>query len=76
MQSITQWFEVFNKEHLLAFRHYVQYGQWPLGFTIPPDVRMTVDWDKHLAIRIAVFLIEVQCEPQYANENVETEIGC
>jgi hypothetical protein len=77
MQSITQWFEVYNKEHLLAFRHYIKHGQWPLGFDLPPDVRLNVDWDKKLAMRVAVFLIEVQCEPTYNEEpTTVAEVGC
>lgn len=75
MQSIDQWFEVFNKHHLLAFRHYVQHKQWPLGFSIPSDVRMTVDWEKKLATRIAIFLIEVQCDAQL-NPISSSEEGC
>lgn len=40
---IWDWFDIKNIEHLKAYRHLEDNGQWPKGF-IPKDVKFGSSW--------------------------------
>ncbi len=40
---IWDWFDIKNKEHLKAYRHLQDTGQWPRGF-IPHDIEFGQGW--------------------------------
>jgi hypothetical protein len=52
MINFMTWFELDNKNHMLAFIHLCEKGYWPIGF-IPKNVFMTDGWDVTLKSKMA-----------------------
>ena len=43
MIQVEDWFDIYNPEHLRAYRHLSRNGMWPEGF-IPKDVECGRYW--------------------------------
>lgn len=50
--TIISFFDVTNKEHLIAYRYLERHGYWPEGF-LPHGIEMTNLWQVVLASRLA-----------------------
>lgn len=42
-RNFTEFFDVYNREHLSAYEYLDKVGNWPEGF-IPDDVEMDLNW--------------------------------
>ena len=49
---ITEWFDIENSEHLLAYQHLSKTGFWPVNF-ISLDIQFQTNWQIILQSRIA-----------------------
>lgn len=59
--NVTDWFDITDKKHILAWWHLSQTGEWPLGF-IPEDVACIGMWQVILASRLAMAYTRVVLE--------------
>jgi len=50
--DITDWFDIENKEHMEAYDHLRQTGEWPKGF-IPRDITFIPEWTIILIHKLA-----------------------
>ena len=48
---ITQWFNVYNREHIKAYKHLQETGMWPIDF-IPENVVITSKWQIILMMKM------------------------
>lgn len=50
--EIADWFNVYSKDHLMAYRTLESTGSWPKGF-IPENVRLPPGWQMQLFAKMA-----------------------
>lgn len=50
--NFNDWFDIYNKQHIEAYRRLQNEGVWPLGF-IPKTVNMESGWNGILLNRLA-----------------------
>ena len=52
MTTIAEWFEPYNCEHLRAFQHLDDVGEWPKDF-LPSEIEWPRHWHYSLCEKIA-----------------------
>jgi hypothetical protein len=59
----NEWFDISNRDHLKAYKHLLDEGEWPKHF-IPADVQMEQpNWQQLLDHRIVKRYIEMMVVP-------------
>lgn len=67
----NEWFDISNKDHLLAYKHLITTGEWPKHF-IPADVELEhPGWQQLLDKRVVLRYIEMMT--QYVTRSQATE---
>jgi hypothetical protein len=57
---IEEWFDIYNPDHLRAYRHLETTGMWPEGF-IPENIKFSNIWQSALMRKFVVgFYAEYQ----------------
>jgi len=51
-ESFCEWFDIYNINHIQAYRHLQQTGVWPVGF-IPTNIWIEPNWQAILAFKLA-----------------------
>jgi len=57
--SIVEWFNVKNRDHLLALKYLMQKGVWPEDF-IPDDITFPGSWITQLYEKITIQFINYE----------------
>ena len=63
----SDWFNVKDKNHLLAYEYLLDEGQWPKHF-IPADVQMEEGWQGKINFNIVKEHIRMVCHKTYRGE--------
>jgi len=62
--DFNEWFNLNDKYHINAYRHFRNSGQWPEHF-IPSDVNLCDNWEQDLLVRLGEAWISSQLNPEY-----------
>lgn len=60
--ALSEWFDIKDKQHLLAYEYLLDKGEWP-RFFIPMDVEMEDGWKEKINFKITKTYIEMMARP-------------
>ena len=75
MTDFNEWFSVTDKDHLKAYKHLIEHGEWPSHF-IPADVERKPDWNETLLNRIALHYIRMVTEKTVRGHDPNPNLAC